>query len=129
MNSLRYFNSPHRTESQMRNLLMTLVLCGLAQLAFATAGCPAATIARPDAPPAAELISSAAAQAPLGTAAAQPAPMMVPASVHASGTQVMGGPPNAAITESPRRGSRLAMVLAAVGVMLVMVLRRIGASD
>lgn len=55
--------------------------------------------------------------------------MMVPASVHASSTQVMGGPPSGTISESPHRGSRLAMVLAAVGVMVVMVLRRIGASD
>jgi hypothetical protein len=129
MKSLRYFNSPHRTESQMRNLLMTLVLCGVAQLASAATGCPATVVAQPDARPAAELISSAAAQAPLGSAAAQQSPMMVPASVHASGTQVMGGPPTGTMTESPRRGSRLAMVLAAVGVMVVMVLRRIGASD
>jgi hypothetical protein len=113
----------------MRNLLMTLVLCGVAQFAAASTGCPATVVAQPETPPAAELISSAAAQAPLGTAASQRAPMMVAASVHASGTQVMGGPPNAAITESPRRGSRLAMVLAALGVMLVIVLRRIGASD
>jgi hypothetical protein len=113
----------------MRNLLMTLVLCGVAQLASAATGCPATVVAQPETPPAAELISSAAAQAPLGSAAAQRAPMMVPASVHASGTQVMGGPPSGAITESPRRGSPLAMVLAAVGVMVVMVLRRIGASD
>ena len=113
----------------MRNLLMTLVLCGVAQLASAAAGCPATVVAQPETPPAAELISSAAAQAPIGTAAAQRANMMVPASVHASGTQVMGGPPNEAVPETPHRGSRLAMVLAAVGVMLVMVLRRIGASD
>lgn len=113
----------------MRNLLMTLVLCGVAQLASASTGCPATVVAQPETPPQAELISSAAAQAPLGAAAAQRAPMMVPASVHASGTQVMGGPPDGTMTEAPRRGSPVAMVLAAVGVMVVMVLRRIGTSD
>lgn len=115
----------------MRNLLMTLVLCGVAQLASASTGCPATVVAQPETPPAAELISSAAAQSRLGPATAQRPPTMLPASVHASGAQVMGGPPSEAITESesPRRGSRLAMVLAAVGVMVVMVLRRIGASD
>lgn len=113
----------------MRNLLMTLVLCGLAHLASASTGCPATVVAQPDTPPAAELISSAAAQSRVGTTAAQRVPMMVPASVHASGTQVMGGPPNDAVNESPRHGSPVVMVLAAVGVMLVMVLRRIGATD
>ena len=112
----------------MRNLLITLLLCGVVQAA-ASAGCPAAPVAPPQGRPAAELISSAAAQGPVGTAAAQPAGMMVPASVHAGPTQVMGGPPGAVpMNESPRRGSRLAMVLAAVGVMLVIVLRRLGAS-
>jgi hypothetical protein len=121
----------HRTESQMRNLLMTLVLCGVAQFASAAAECPAPAAASTDKRPAAELISSAAAQPPIATAAAQPAAMMVPASVHANPTQVMGGAPRGALAESsgePRRGSRLAMVLAAVGVMLVIVLRRLGAS-
>lgn len=111
----------------MRKLLMTLVLFGAAQLAFASVECAAPAAAPAGTRPAAELISSAAAQAPRGTAAAEPADMMIPASVHTSGTQVMGGPPGAPMPEQPRHGSRLAMVLAAVGVMLVIVLRRIGA--
>ena len=113
----------------MRNLLTILVLCGAAQWASATADCPAPVSTRPEARPAAELISSAAAQAPLGPIAAQ-ASLRGPAAGRSTSTQVMGGPPRGAGTpdESPRRGSRLAMVLAAVGVMLVIVLRRIGAS-
>lgn len=116
----------------MRNLLMTLVLCAVAQFASAAAECPAPATASTEKRPAAELISSAAAQPPIATAAAQPAAMMVPASVHGNPTQVMGAAPRGALAESPgespRRGSRLAMVLAAVGVMLVIVLRRLGAS-
>ena len=55
---------------------------------------------------------------------------MIPAAVHSSATQVMGGPPSPGepMNESPRRGSRPAMVLAALGLMLVIVLRRLGAS-
>lgn len=115
----------------MRNLLVTLVLCGVAQLASAAAECPAPAAASTEKRPAAELISSAAAQPPIATAAAQPAAMMVPASVHANPTQIMGAPRGSLAEsqgESPRRGSPLAMVLAAVGVMLVIVLRRLGAS-
>lgn len=116
----------------MRNLLMTLGLCGIAQLAFAATECPAPAAALAEKRPAAELISAAAAQAPIGAAAAKQAALMVPASVHASPTQVMGAARGDVLAESPqdapRRGSRLAMVLAAVGVMLVIVLRRLGAS-
>lgn len=116
----------------MRNLLITLLLCGIAQFASAAASaeCAAPTVAQPE-QRGAQLISAAAAQPPIATAAAQPATMMVPASVRANGTQVMGGPPGQSIAEaapeSPRRGSRLVMMLAAVGVMLVIVLRRVGA--
>ena len=113
----------------MRNLLMTLVLCGVAQWASAATECAAPAVATPAARPAAELISSAAAQAPRATPAAEPGDMMIPASVHTGGTQVMGGPPSASMQEEPRHGSRLAMVLAAVGVMLVIVVRRIAASS
>jgi hypothetical protein len=113
----------------MRNLLISFVLCGMAGVALAD--CPAAPIAPTQTRPAAEVISSAAAQAALETAAAQARPVMLPASVHNSATQIMGAPhaPGPAVTEPPRHGSRLAMVLAAVGVMLLIVLRRVGASN
>jgi hypothetical protein len=113
----------------MRNLLITLVLCAAAQLA--SAGCPATPVVPPQAAPAAELISSAVPRAPLDAAAAQPGPVMIPASVHAHGTQAMGAPraPGPALTENPREGSRLTMVLAALGVMLVIVFRRLAASN
>jgi hypothetical protein len=116
----------------MRNLIFSLMLCGVAGAASAGAasvGCPAAPVAPAQVRPAKELISSAAAQAPLDTAAAQTAAVMMPASVHAGSTQLMGAPPapGAPLNEPPRRGSRLAMVLAALGVMLLIVLRQVGA--
>ena len=113
----------------MRNLLLTLVFCGVVQLASASAECPATPIAPTQTRPAAELISSAAAQAPLATTPGQPDAVMLPASVHGNATHLMGWPPGAPAAESPRRGSRLALVLAALGVMLVIVVRRIGASS
>ena len=117
----------------MRNLLFSLMLCGVAGVA--SAGCPAvpAASAAPAAAaqirPGKELISSAAAQAPHDTAAAPTAAVMMPASVHAGSTQLMGAPPapGPASPEPPRRGSPLAMVLAALGVMVLIVLRRVGA--
>ena len=113
----------------MRNLLITLVLCAAAQLA--SAGCPATALAPSQSSPAAELISSAAAQPPLDAAAGQPGPVMIPASVHANPTQVMGAPraPGAAASEPQPHGSRLAMVLAGLGAMLVIVLRRLAAAN
>jgi hypothetical protein len=111
----------------MRNLLFTLVLCAAAQLA--SAGCPATAVVPAQTAPAAELISSAAPHVPLDAAAAQPGPVMIPASVQAHNTQVMGAPhaPGPAVTEAPREGSRLTLVLAALGAMLVIVLRRLAA--
>jgi hypothetical protein len=113
----------------MRNLLITLVVCAITGVASA-AGCPATTVASPQARPAAELISAAAAQTPLATAAEHTGAVMLPASVHSRATQVMGAPgaPDASEGETPRHGSRLAMVLAGLGVMLVIVLRWLGAS-
>ena len=114
----------------MRNFLITLVLCGVTGIAAAAAaGCPATPVAAPQTRPAAELISSAAARAPLDTAADHTAPVMLPASVHAGATQVMGAAhaPSQAPAETPRHGSRFAMVLAGLGVMLLIVLRRVGA--
>lgn len=113
----------------MRKLLITMVLGGIAQVALAD--CRAIEAAAPQARPPAELISSAAAQAPAGTGAAQAKAVMLPASVHGTATQVMGGPPGSAPqpADAPRHHSSLAMVLAALGVMLVIVLRRLGAAD
>ena len=114
----------------MRNLLIALVVCAITGVASA-AGCPATAAVSPQTRPAAELISAAAAQTPLATAADQTGAVMLPASVHARATQVMGAPsaPGTPEGETPRHGSRLAMVLAGLGVMLVIVLRWLGASS
>jgi hypothetical protein len=117
----------------MRNLLIAFAFCGLAPFAWASADCPSTTTATHHTrPAAAEFIASAAAQAPIATAAvAEPAALVLPASVHDHPTQVMGGPPGpaASMPEEPHRHSRVQLVLASLGLMLVIVLRRLAASD